>query len=130
MPRSKICSKRPRPTSNPDPRCRRSTDAAVGLIPGIVVRIWNLSASASRLSANRTSWLKFKNMADQILQFEGNPTLFEPFRILPANPASHAHAKAGLATALADWKTLPKAEMLIGGRKTSGETPFAKAAIR
>lgn len=100
VPRSDTGSIDPRPTRNPDPRYRRSTAAAAGLTSGIEARIRNLSASASRPKADRTSWLNFKNVADQTLQLKGNPVLFEPFGNLPANPASHAHVKAGLAAAL------------------------------
>ena len=105
VPQSEIGSTCPRPTCNPHPGYRRNAAAAVGPIPGIEVTILSTSARTSRTSEDRTSWLNFKNVADQTLQFEGNPILFEPFGNSPASPASHAHVKAGLAVALADWKT-------------------------
>ncbi len=86
------------------------------------------SGMGAYILADRASWLNFRNKADQTLLFEGDPILFNQYAYLPVNPEHHAYVKAGLAAALEDWMTSPKAEALINGYRINGETLFTHNA--
>ncbi len=82
------------------------------------------TAMDAYILADRASWLNFKNKADRIVVFEGDPALFNQYAFLPVNPTRHAHVKAEAVAALEDWLTSDKAEGLINGYRIGGQTLF------
>jgi tungstate transport system substrate-binding protein len=85
------------------------------------------------LLADRGTYLKYKLGRDQGLDLnilvEGDPLLFNPYGVIPVNPAKHPHVKVDLATTFAEWITSFKGQALIANYQLLGEQLFYPDAI-
>ncbi|MCY4305949.1 MAG: substrate-binding domain-containing protein [Aestuariivita sp.] len=91
---------------------------------GMGVALNTATAQGAYIFTDRASWLNFKNKADQILLFQGDPILFNQYAYLPVNPSKHPHVKANFSTNLENWLTSKRAEALINGYKINNEKLF------
>tara|TARA_R110002096_G_scaffold189191_28_gene369530 strand:+ start:4549 stop:5352 length:804 start_codon:yes stop_codon:yes gene_type:complete len=74
--------------------------------------------------ADRASWLNFGNKADLVIDFQGDPALFNQYAFLPVNPEKYPHVKAQAVARLEAWLTSDKAKGLINNYRIGGETLF------
>jgi tungstate transport system substrate-binding protein len=85
------------------------------------------------LLADRGTYLKYKLGRDQGLDLkilvEGDPLLFNPYGVIPVNPAKHPHVKVDLATTFAEWIISFKGQALIANYQLLGEQLFYPDAI-
>jgi tungstate transport system substrate-binding protein len=83
--------------------------------------------------ADRGTYLKYKLGRNQGLDLnilvEGDPLLYNPYGVIPVNPAKHPHVKVDLATTFAEWITSHKGQALIANYKLLGEQLFYPDAI-
>lgn len=83
--------------------------------------------------ADRGTYLKYKFGREQGLDLdmlcEGDPSLFNPYGIIPINPKKHPHVRFQWADRLAKWLVSPKAQGLIGQYKIAGRQAFFPDAI-
>jgi tungstate transport system substrate-binding protein len=85
----------------------------------------NIGASTNAyVLADRGTWLNFKNRADLAVLVEGDQRLFNQYGVIVVNPARHAHVKAPLAQAFADWVISPAGQASIAAYKIGGEQLF------
>lgn len=76
------------------------------------------------IMSDRASWLNFANKDGLALLFAGDPTLFNQYAYLPANPARHPHVNAAGAVRLENWLVSTTAADLINGYKVAGQRLF------
>ncbi len=89
----------------------------------------NIAASTNaHVLADRGTWLAFKNRADLGVLVEGDPRLRNQYGVIVVNPARHAHVKAALAQAFADWVVSPAGQAAIAGYKIGGQQLFFPSA--
>lgn len=83
---------------------------------------------------DRGTYLKYKLGREQGLDLEilveGDSALFNPYGIIPVNPAKHPHVKFELADKLAKWLVSKKAQKIIAGYKIEGKQAFFPDAIK
>ncbi len=83
--------------------------------------------------ADRGTYLKYKlgrkEGLDLNIQVEGDAQLYNPYGVIPVNPAKHAHVKNNLATTFAQWITSQRGQALIANYKLLGEQLFYPDAI-
>ena len=83
--------------------------------------------------ADRGTYLKYKLGRNQGLDLnilvEGDPLLYNPYGVIPVNPAKHPHVKNDLAVTFAEWITSQKGQALIANYKLLGEQLFYPDAI-
>lgn len=60
---------------------------------------------------------------------EGDPDLFNPYGVIPVNPAKYPQSKIDAATKFAEWLVSPKAQALIANYKLEGRQLFFPDAI-
>ena len=85
----------------------------------------NIAASkGAYVLADRGTWLNFKNRGDLTVLVEGDQRLFNQYGVIVVNPAKHAHVKADLAQAFADWVVSPAGQASIAGYRIGGEQLF------
>ena len=60
---------------------------------------------------------------------EGDKDLFNPYGVIPVNPAKHPHAKVKEATAFAEWLVSEKGQQLIARYQLEGQQLFYPDAI-
>ena len=89
--------------------------------------------TASGLNAyiltDRPTWLTFGNKGDLDLLFSGDPVLFNPYALLPVNPARHPHVKADAVAQLEEWLAGPRGKQVIESYTFDGEPLFVHSAI-
>ena len=82
---------------------------------------------------DRGTFLKYKfgreRGLDLVILCEGDPKLYNPYGIIPINPAKYPHVKFKSAEALAKWLVSQKAQALIAGYKIQGRQAFFPDAI-
>ena len=82
---------------------------------------------------DRGTFLKYKFGRKQGLDLdilcEGDPKLYNPYGIIPIDPAKYPHVKFKSADALAKWLVSQKAQALIAGYKIQGRQAFFPDAI-
>ena len=89
----------------------------------------NIAASTNaHVLADRGTWLNFKNRADLAVLVEGDTRLRNQYGVIVVNPARHAHVKAALAQAFADWVVSPAGQAAIAGYKIGGQQLFFPSA--
>ena len=89
----------------------------------------NIAASSGAyVLADRGTWLNFKNRADLAVLVEGDTRLRNQYGVIVVNPARHAHVKAALAQAFADWVVSPAGQAAIAGYKIGGQQLFFPSA--
>ncbi|MFH1083133.1 MAG: substrate-binding domain-containing protein [Pseudomonadota bacterium] len=78
--------------------------------------------------ADRGTYLKYKFGRKQGLDLEilceGDPNLYNPYGIIPVNPARHPHVRFEWADIFARWLVSPKAQALIAGYRIQGHQAF------
>lgn len=83
--------------------------------------------------ADRGTYLKYKLGRNQGLDLnilvEGDPSLYNPYGVIPVNPAKYAHVKADLAQTFAEWVTSQRGQALIANYKLLGQQLFFPDAI-
>lgn len=114
---------------------------SAGIAPETLGRAYNAVGSgmgaalntASGLNAyilsDRATWLTFGNKGDLALLFSGDPALFNPYSLLPVNPARHPHVNNDAVARLEAWLVGPRAKELINTYTVAGETLFVHSAI-
>lgn len=89
--------------------------------------------TASGLNAyilsDRPTWLTFGNKGDLALLFSGDPVLFNPYSLLPVNPARHSHVNASAVARLEDWLAGPRGKQVIESYTHEGQPLFVHSAI-
>jgi len=73
---------------------------------------------------DRGTWLSFQNRGDLEIVLEGSPPLFNPYGVIPVNPAKHSHVQFEAAEKLANWLTGPKGQAAIAAFKANGQQLF------
>ncbi len=85
----------------------------------------NIAASTGAyVLTDRGTWLNFRNRADLVILVEGDRQMFNPYGVLPVNPAKHPHVNASAATKFVDWVTSPAGQNAIASYKIGGEQLF------
>ena len=83
--------------------------------------------------ADRGTYLKYKLGRNQGLDLnilvEGDPSLYNPYGVIPVNPAKYPHVKIDLAKTFAEWITSYKGQALIANYKLLGQQLFFPDAI-
>ena len=78
--------------------------------------------------ADRGTYLKYKFGRKQGLDLEilceGDPKLYNPYGIIPINPAKYPHVRFEWADSLARWLVSPKAQALIARYRIQGHQAF------
>lgn len=80
--------------------------------------------------SDRASWLNFQNPGRLGLLFEGDPSLFNQYSLIPINPTRHPHVKADAVATVEDWLTSEKAEVMINGYRLQDAQLFVFNATR
>lgn len=75
------------------------------------------------------TWLTFGNKGGLTLLFSGDPVLFNPYSLLPVNPANHPHVNAGAVKRLEDWLAGPRGKAVIEGFTRAGQPLFVHSAV-
>ena len=82
---------------------------------------------------DRGTYLKYKFGRKQGLDLdilcEGDPKLYNPYGIIPINPAKHPHVRFKWADTLAKWLISPKAKALIARYRILGRQAFFPDAL-
>ena len=82
----------------------------------------------AHILADRGTYLKYKYGRKQGLDLdilcEGDPTLHNPYGIIPINPKKYSHVKFELADRFAKWLASHKAQALIAHYKIQGQQAF------
>jgi len=73
---------------------------------------------------DRGTWLSFQNRGDLEIVLEGSPPLFNPYGVIPVNPAKHPHMQFEDAEKFANWLTGPQGQAAIAGFKVNGQQLF------
>lgn len=77
---------------------------------------------------DRGTWLSFANKRNAVVLVEGDPALFNPYGLIPVNPARHSHVNTAGAAALIDWLTGPEGQAAIAEFRVDGQQLFFPAA--
>lgn len=78
---------------------------------------------------DRPTWLTFGNKGNLTLLFAGDPVLFNPYSLLPVNPALHSHVKSEAVARLEEWLAGPRGKEVIEGYTYEGEPLFVHSAV-
>jgi tungstate transport system substrate-binding protein len=73
---------------------------------------------------DRGTWLSFQNRGELEVVLEGSPPLFNPYGVIPVNPAKHPHVQFEAAEKLVNWLTGPLGQAAIAGFKVNGQQLF------
>lgn len=73
---------------------------------------------------DRGSWANFGNRGNLVILVQGDKRLFNPYGVLPVNPARFPHVKHAEAMTFVDWLTSPHGQETIKGYQIKGETLF------
>lgn len=73
---------------------------------------------------DRATWISFANKADFKVLVEGDAALFNPYGVIPVNPARCPSVNARGARALMDWLTGPEGQDAIAGYRLDGQPLF------
>ena len=73
---------------------------------------------------DRGSWANFGNRGSLVIVVQGDKRLFNPYGVLPVNPARFPHVKRAEAMTFVEWLTGPHGQEAIRGYTIQGETLF------
>ncbi len=77
---------------------------------------------------DRGTYIKYKHgrkiAIDLVVLSEGDPSLSNPYGIIPINPQKHPHVKYNLAVEFAEWLISPQAQQLIANYRLLGKQLF------
>jgi len=87
------------------------------------------SQHAAYLLADRGTWLTVEEQSKLIVISEGDPLLFNPYSVIPVDPAKHVNAYINSegAQSFVDWITAEAAQTMIGEFRVNGERLFVPA---
>jgi tungstate transport system substrate-binding protein len=74
--------------------------------------------------SDRATWYAFKNRRDLDLVFAGDPVLFNPYGVIPVNPARQPHVRKEAAERFAQWLTSPAGQEAIAAFRADGQQVF------
>ena len=95
-------------------------EAGAGMGPTL-----NLAAAINAYTvADRATWAAFKNRQQLDLVLAGDPALFNPYGVIPVNPARHPHVKKEAAERFAQWLTSPAGQEAIAAFRADGQPVF------
>jgi tungstate transport system substrate-binding protein len=78
---------------------------------------------------DRPTWLTFGNKGNLVMLFSGDPVLFNPYSLLPVNPARHPHVKNEAVAELEEWLAGPRGKAAIEGYTHDSEPLFVHSAV-
>jgi tungstate transport system substrate-binding protein len=79
---------------------------------------------------DRATWLSFKNRGNLEALVEGDPRLFNQYRVMLVNPARYPQVKRDLGQRFIDWLTSPAGQQAIASYKIDGAQLFFPDANR
>lgn len=82
------------------------------------------AATGAYTISDRATWGAFKNRRDLDLVYAGDPVLFNPYGVIPVNPARHAHVKKEAAERFAQWLISPTGQEAIAAFRADGQQVF------
>ena len=74
--------------------------------------------------SDRATWGAFKNRRELDLVLAGDPVLFNPYGVIPVNPARHPHVKKEAAERFAQWLTSKDGQEAIAAFRADGQQVF------
>ena len=85
----------------------------------------NMAAATNAYTlSDRATWCAFKNRRDLDLVFAGDPVLFNPYGVIPVNPARHPHVKKEAAERFAQWLVSKEGQEAIAAFRADGQQVF------
>ena len=85
----------------------------------------NMAAATSAYTlSDRATWYAFRNRRDLDLVLAGDPVLFNPYGVIPVNPARHPHVKKDAAERFAQWLVSPEGQAAIAAFRADGQQVF------
>jgi tungstate transport system substrate-binding protein len=91
----------------------------------------NMAAATNAYTlSDRATWYAFKNRRDLDLVFAGDPVLFNPYGVIPVNPARHPHVKREAAERFAQWLVSKEGQEAIAAFRADGQQVFFPNAKR
>ena len=85
----------------------------------------NMAAAINAYTlADRATWGAFKNRRELVMVLDGDPALFNPYSVIPVNPARHPHVKARAAQQFSDWLTSDTGREAIASFRADGQQVF------
>jgi tungstate transport system substrate-binding protein len=74
--------------------------------------------------SDRATWGAFKNRRELDLIYAGDPVLFNPYGVIPVNPARHPHVKKEAAERFAQWLVSKDGQAAIAAYRADGQPVF------
>ena len=85
----------------------------------------NMAAATDAYTlADRATWYAFKNRRELDLVLAGDPVLFNPYGVIPVNPARHPHVKKEAAERFAQWLISKEGQETIAAFRADGQPVF------
>lgn len=91
---------------------------------GAVLTMTEEMAGAYTMSDRATYIARKAEGLELDILVEGDPIMFNPYGVIPVNPAEHPNIKAELAQSFADWITSLETQELIASFEVNGEQLF------
>jgi len=89
----------------------------------------NMAAATSAYTlSDRATWYAFKNRRDLDLVLAGDPVLFNPYGVIPVNPARHPHVRKDAAERFAQWLVSKEGQEAIAAFRADGQQVFFPSA--
>ena len=82
------------------------------------------AATGAYTLSDRATWFAFRNRRDLDVLLAGDPLLFNPYGVIPVNPARHPHVKKEAAERFAQWLTAPTGQQAIASFRADGQQVF------
>jgi tungstate transport system substrate-binding protein len=79
--------------------------------------------------SDRGTFIAMRNKIDLVVQFDGDPMLFNPYGIIAVNPDRHPHINYDGAMSLVNWIVSEKAQLLIEDFEKGGDQLFYPDAL-
>ncbi|MCG2577413.1 substrate-binding domain-containing protein [Dechloromonas sp. XY25] len=86
------------------------------------------AATGGYALSDRATWYAFKNRSGLDIVLAGDPVLFNPYGVIPVNPARHSHVKKEAAERFAQWLTSPAGQEAIAAFRADGQQVFFPSA--
>lgn len=85
----------------------------------------NMAAATNAYTlSDRATWYAFKNRRDLDLVLAGDPVLFNPYGVIPVNPARHPHVRKDAAERFAQWLVSKEGQEAIAAFRADGQQVF------
>ncbi len=85
----------------------------------------NMAAATDAYTlSDRATWYAFRNRRELDLVLAGDPVLFNPYGVIPVNPARHPHVRREAAERFAQWLTSPAGQQAIAAFRADGQQVF------